>query len=51
VTTVFARQGHYARDPQVARYPRPDLTIDRIGELRQFDLAQLHAAAPLQGTG
>src|SRR6185295_8509765 len=24
VTTVFPRQGHYARDPDVARYSRPD---------------------------
>jgi FMN phosphatase YigB (HAD superfamily) len=33
VTTVFPLQGHYAADPAVASYPRPDLTIQRIGEL------------------
>jgi FMN phosphatase YigB (HAD superfamily) len=45
LTTVFARQGHYAHDPGVASYPKPDVTIERIGELRQYDLARLHAAA------
>jgi FMN phosphatase YigB (HAD superfamily) len=35
VTTVFPRQGHYALDPQlVGRYPAPDVTIERIGDLR-----------------
>jgi FMN phosphatase YigB (HAD superfamily) len=33
VTTIFPMQGHYAADPDVAAYPRPDLTIQRIGEL------------------
>ena len=33
VTTVFPRQGHYAHDPQVASYPRPDSTLERIGDL------------------
>jgi len=33
VTTVFVRQGHYALDPQVpAKYPAPDITLERIGE-------------------
>ena len=37
--TVFPRQGHYALDPQVTnQYPPPDLAIDRIGDLLQFDL-------------
>jgi FMN phosphatase YigB (HAD superfamily) len=45
LTTVFPRQGHYAHDPDVASYPQPDITIDRIGELRRYDLAQLQAAA------
>ena len=39
VTTVFARQGHYADDPQNAvRYPAADLSIGRIGELMRHDL-------------
>jgi len=45
VTTVFPRQGHYAMDPGVTRYRRPDLTIERIGDLRRYDLAALHDAA------
>lgn len=38
VTTIFPRQGSYANDPEViSHYPPADLTIDRIGELLQFD--------------
>src|SRR5262249_50741393 len=33
LTTVFPRQGHYALGPGVDRYPAPDITIGRIGEL------------------
>jgi len=45
LTTVFARQGHYAHAPDVARYPAPDVTIERIGDLVGYDLAALLAAA------
>jgi hypothetical protein len=46
VTTVFPRQGHYALDEaQVAKYPKPDITIERIGELRKYSLEQILAAA------
>ena len=39
VTTVFPRQGHYALDEeQVARYPEPDITMERIGDLLGHDL-------------
>ena len=39
VTTVFPRQGHYARDPQeVEKYPRADITLDRIGDFLDLDL-------------
>ena len=41
LTTVFARQGHYAQDPNVSHYPAPDLSIDRIGDLRRFDLKEM----------
>jgi hypothetical protein len=42
VTTVFPRQGHYATDPKVvAAFPSPDVTLDRIGDFLQYDLAQL----------
>jgi FMN phosphatase YigB (HAD superfamily) len=38
LTTVFARQGHFARDPlALATYPAADVTIDHIGELRHWD--------------
>jgi len=43
LTTVFPRQGHYALAPDVASYPPPDLTIDRIGELCDHDLPELLA--------
>ena len=34
VTTVFPRQGHYAHDAaEVAKYPKPDITVERIGDL------------------
>jgi FMN phosphatase YigB (HAD superfamily) len=46
VTTVFPRQGHYAMDAaQVARYPSPDITLERIGELQKYSLAEILAAA------
>jgi len=37
VTTVFARQGHYALDgSEVAKYAKPDITLQRIGELQEI---------------
>ena len=46
VTTVFPRQGHYAVDAaQVAQYPKPDITIERIGELQKYSLEQILVAA------
>jgi FMN phosphatase YigB (HAD superfamily) len=34
VTTVFPRQGHYARDPEVLKkYPKADVTVEKIGDL------------------
>jgi FMN phosphatase YigB (HAD superfamily) len=45
VTTVFPRQGQYAHDAKViAALPPADVTIDRIGTLLDYDLAQLGAA-------
>jgi FMN phosphatase YigB (HAD superfamily) len=41
LTTVFPRQGHYALAADVASYPAPDVTIERIGELAALDLASL----------
>ncbi|MGH8819828.1 MAG: HAD family hydrolase [Rhodoferax sp.] len=46
LTTVFPRQGHYALDPaNVATYPGADVTVECIGDLRQFDLPGLVNAA------
>ncbi len=42
VTTIFPRQGHYANDPDtITTYPAPDITIARIGDLLNYDAAQL----------
>jgi FMN phosphatase YigB (HAD superfamily) len=39
VTTVFPRQGHYARDPEILRqYPPADITVERIGDLLNVEL-------------
>jgi phosphoglycolate phosphatase-like HAD superfamily hydrolase len=46
VTTVWPRQGHYARDPAIlAAYPPGDVTIERIGDLLDYNLAALRGAA------
>jgi hypothetical protein len=37
LTTVFPLQGHYAHAPDVASYPAPDLTIERIGDLLDWN--------------
>src|SRR5579872_531508 len=44
VTTVFPRQGHYAFADDVNTYPTPDITIERIGELTEYDLTTLMKA-------
>jgi FMN phosphatase YigB (HAD superfamily) len=49
LTTVFVRQGHYARDPGTATYPPADITIERIGELLDYDPALLGAARGMEG--
>ncbi|HLF78052.1 MAG TPA: HAD family hydrolase [Dehalococcoidia bacterium] len=42
LTTVFARQGHYAHDPHArASFPPADLTIETIGGLLTFDFTAL----------
>ena len=48
VTTVFARQGSYARDPQtLGILPPADVTIERIGDLLSFDLPQFRPTPPM----
>jgi FMN phosphatase YigB (HAD superfamily) len=50
VTTVFPRQGHYAVDPKIlSSYPPADITINRIGELVDYDLQTLLRAAEGDG--
>ncbi len=45
VTTVFPRQGHYAADTkEVAKYMPPDVTVDRIDQLLNYDLTKLRDA-------
>lgn len=40
VTTVFPRQGHYAKDTAaIAKYRKPDHTIERIGDFASLALA------------
>ena len=47
VTTVFPRQGQYAHDAKViSALPPADVTIERIGDLLDYDLARLSAAPP-----
>ena len=42
LTTVFARQGHYALDPHnTATYPPADITLERIGDLAGVELPDL----------
>jgi len=46
LTTVFARQGHYANDPrELAVWPPADVTLEHIGELVDYPLASLSGAA------
>jgi FMN phosphatase YigB (HAD superfamily) len=46
VTTVFPRQGHYAHDPEIlATHPAADLTVERIGDLVDYDLSARRARA------
>lgn len=39
MTTVWVVQGHYATDPEItARYPAPDVRLERIGDARRAGL-------------
>ena len=50
LTTVFPRQGHYALSAEVDNYPAPDITLERIGQLTDYDLVDLRAAGQRGGT-
>lgn len=44
VRTVFVRQGHYATDQKIlTSYPAADISIERIADLLQYNLADLLA--------
>jgi FMN phosphatase YigB (HAD superfamily) len=43
VTTILPRQGQYAHALDAASYPAADLTVERIGELAEYDLPTLYA--------
>jgi hypothetical protein len=44
LVTVFPVQGHYAHDPKVlTEFPPADVTIERIGDLLNYDLEVLLA--------
>ena len=46
VTTVLPRQGQYAHDAKImSALPPPDVTIERIGDLLDYDVSRLRAAS------
>ena len=46
LVTVFPRQGHYAHDAEaIATYAAADVTVERIGDLLEFDAGALLGAA------
>ena len=46
LTTIFPRQGHYALDPAItSQYPPADLTVERVGDVVNFDLETIISAA------
>jgi FMN phosphatase YigB (HAD superfamily) len=48
VTTIFVRQGHYALDPKIlAAYPAADASVDRIGDLLNYDERHFKPAAKI----
>jgi FMN phosphatase YigB (HAD superfamily) len=51
LTTVFPRQGHYARDPHaLSMYPPADLAIEHIGDLRSCDVPALFRPSVIAAT-
>jgi len=47
VTTVFPRQGQFAREHVVARYPAADLSVEHIGELADLELSAFNVGRSL----
>jgi len=47
VTTVFARQGHYAHDPKIlGEFPPADIDLAKIGDLVTCDLSAFQRTTP-----
>ena len=44
VTTILPRQGQYAHAADAASYPAADFTVERIGELADYDLPAMLAS-------
>ena len=50
LTTVFPRQGHYARDAEaIAAYPPADITVEHIGDLVDYALPAFLGGAEAGG--
>lgn len=46
LTTILPRQGHYAHDPAImSAYPPADITIERLSDMLQYDIATMRASA------
>lgn len=50
VTTVFARQGSYAHDPDIGGYAAADYTIDHIADLIGDDLVRSWLTRPMRAS-
>jgi FMN phosphatase YigB (HAD superfamily) len=51
LTTIWVRQGHYAREAGAAQlHPAPDLSIDAIAQLCQLQRCDFHAGASASAT-
>ena len=51
LTTIWVRQGHYAREADAAQlHPPPDRAIDAIAQLRQLQRSDFHAGASAPAT-
>jgi FMN phosphatase YigB (HAD superfamily) len=51
LTTIWVRQGHYARETDVAQlHPAPDHCIDAIAQLRELQRSDFHAGANAPAT-
>ena len=47
VTTIFVKQGHYARDPQILASCQPaDIQLDRISDLNNYAVAAFRSSPP-----